>query len=64
MQHLALARGDLAAVDDDRDRAAHAATASAAMTASNSPRNFFTIALTGIAIESPSTQRHLPMMFS
>ena len=34
------------------------------ITASNSGRNFFTIALTGIAIESPSTQRQWPMMFS
>ena len=30
----------------------------------NSSRNFFTIAPTGIAIESPSTQRQLPMMLS
>src|SRR5262249_5894628 len=29
----------------------------------NSPRNFFTIEPTGIAIESPRTQRQLPMMF-
>ena len=35
-----------------------------AIASSNSPRNFFTIAPTGIAIESPSTQRQWPMMFS
>ena len=29
----------------------------------NSSRNFCTIDPTGIAIESPSTQRQLPMMF-
>ena len=32
--------------------------------ASNSSRNLATIAPTGIAIESPSTQRQWPMMFS
>ena len=31
---------------------------------SNSSRNFATIEPTGIAIESPSTQRQWPMMFS
>ena len=34
------------------------------MTSSNSSRNLRTIAPTGIAIESPSTQRQLPMMLS
>jgi hypothetical protein len=36
----------------------------AAITSSNSWRNLRTIAPTGIAIESPSTQRQWPMMFS
>src|SRR5207342_819660 len=34
------------------------------ITASNSGRNLRTIAPTGIAIESPRTQRQWPMMFS
>src|SRR5262249_54282899 len=37
--------------------------AAAAITCSNSGRNLRTIAATGIAIESPSTQRQWPMMF-
>ena len=36
----------------------------ASIARSNSSRNFATIAPTGIAIESPSTQRQWPMMFS
>ena len=36
----------------------------ASMCASNSGRNLRIIEPTGIAIESPSTQRQLPMMFS
>src|SRR5262249_17461009 len=39
-------------------------SAASAITCSNSPRNLRTIAATGIAIESPSTQRQWPMMFS
>src|SRR5262245_26435277 len=68
-QHRPLWRGDLPAVDDQGDRIAdrpgHAASASGTpswIASMNSSRYFFTIDPTGIAIESPSTQRQLPMM--
>ena len=41
-----------------------AGSPASAITSSNSSRNLRTIAPTGIAIESPSTQRQWPMMFS
>src|SRR6476659_4476611 len=68
-QHRPLRRGDLAAVDDQgdgvADRPGHAASLSGtplSIASMNSSRYFCTIAPTGIAIESPRTQRQLPMM--
>ncbi len=52
-------RGDLQGLGAADD----AVPAGSAITASNSSRNLRTIAPTGIAIESPSTQRQWPMMF-
>ena len=52
------------ALDDGDQRCLLELPAASAITSSNSWRNLRTIAPTGIAIESPSTQRQWPMMFS